>query len=94
MICPIGTTASIPQNESALKRLSKVKCHVILKTIMADREAKRFDMFDKLEDFDQDNEPIITDDGQVSTEIYLLRLITNKCCRHTQIIKKLQQTCV
>ena len=74
MICPIGTTASIPQNESALKRLSKVKCHVILKTIMADREAKRFDMFDKLEDFDQDNEPIITDDGQVSTEIYLLRL--------------------
>lgn len=32
---------------------------------MEEVEDRRFDMFDKIEDSDQQDEPVITDDGQV-----------------------------
>ena len=55
---------------------------------MAAKEEKKFDMFDKLEDYDEDNEPIITDDGQVTVEMYYSSIESDGVSSQSNIILK------
>ena len=64
------------------RSLSKAFVKLERRETSAFMDAKRFDMFDKVEDSDQDNEPTITDDGQVTIETYAFVYTTNSNWRH------------